>query len=418
MNTYYNIEIKRTLLIAIEILLFSSFIWALVFWFRKTLQVKRWELSVIKISGIVFVFANLYSAFTHKLPINSIYAAGIVLLLISAFLFFAALHSFKEAPGVAFINEILVGLNTNGPYQYIRHPFYTSYILAWLGSAIASGNYWIIMALLVIVYIYYKAATEEEALWLSGAHAEEYAKYMNTTGRFLPSFINPFKIHVIQLTKEYDLQQYRLNYFKLTNVSIPDDYLKRNKVYGFYNSKELIGGFVIGISSPFRTIELFANPVLHDNLNKFLNDGKKVCEVCCFWHVKGISFINSMFIWFTMAQKVNEKDKHFFLGGTNVFGLANIYAYPKYAHLISESDVNSKPAWIFIAWKKYSFISAIHVMGYKITKIIKAKLHIKYNTCIHFEKQYIDRVAKELGSKIQLCNGNLITNTEDTLHYQ
>ena len=117
MNTYLNLEIKRTLLLAIEILLFSSFIWALVFWFRKTLQVKRWELSVIKISGIVFVFAHLYAAFTHKLPINSIYIAGIVLLLISAFLFFAALHSFKEAPGVAFVNEILVGLNTNGPYQ-------------------------------------------------------------------------------------------------------------------------------------------------------------------------------------------------------------------------------------------------------------------------------------------------------------
>ena len=242
--------------------------------------------------------------------------------------------------------------------------------------------------------------------------SEEYAKYMNTTGKFLPIFFNPIKIHVAQLTKEHDLQHYKSNYFKLTNVSIPDDYLKRNKVYGFYNSTGLIGGFVIGISSPFRTVELFANPVLHDNLNKFLNGGNKVCEVCCFWHVKGISFINSMFIWFTMAKKVNEKDKHFFFFFTNEFGLANLYAYPKYAHLISESDVNSKPAWIFIAWKKFSFMSAIHVMIYKITKIIKTKLHIKCETCIHFEKQYIDSVAKELGSKIQLCDGNLFTNFE------
>ncbi len=174
----------RWLTVTIEVLLFSGFIWALAGRFVKAYEVKRWELQFIKVSGIAFVISHLTAALLHPVPDLALAIIGTILLLASFGLFFWTLKSFKQPPAVAFADAIIAPLNTSGPYRFIRHPFYTSYLMAWLGGTFATGCWWLILTFLSMCVIYWKAASEEERQWLSGKNEQAYRSYMQKTGKF------------------------------------------------------------------------------------------------------------------------------------------------------------------------------------------------------------------------------------------
>ena len=76
-------------------------------------------------------------------------------------------------------------LVTNGPYRWVRHPFYDSIALWFTAVSLAAANWFLLaggsatLALLVI-----RTAAEEERL--VARFGESYRAYMNRTGRFLP----------------------------------------------------------------------------------------------------------------------------------------------------------------------------------------------------------------------------------------
>ena len=77
-------------------------------------------------------------------------------------------------------------LVTYGAYSRIRHPFYTSFLLAFLG-AVALFPHWATLALLGYgaAVLNFTAAREEGRLGESEFGAE-YRRYVARTGRFLP----------------------------------------------------------------------------------------------------------------------------------------------------------------------------------------------------------------------------------------
>lgn len=78
-------------------------------------------------------------------------------------------------------------LVTEGPYARIRHPFYTSYLMALVGSALAAPH---AVTFAVLVFLAYRlngtAAREERRFLASESLGVRYADYMMWTGRFLP----------------------------------------------------------------------------------------------------------------------------------------------------------------------------------------------------------------------------------------
>ena len=76
-------------------------------------------------------------------------------------------------------------LVTTGPYQFVRHPFYVASALAYAANALATANWFLAlmgglaMALLVL------RTTIEEA-HLINRFGDDYARYMEQTGRFFP----------------------------------------------------------------------------------------------------------------------------------------------------------------------------------------------------------------------------------------
>ena len=95
-----------------------------------------------------------------------------------------------EPPALAFSQSTPERLLTHGPFRYIRHPFYTSYSLFWIGGVAASFHWraWL-PALLIIAMYAYTAWTEERGL-AAGRLGAAYAAYRARTGMFLPR-LNP-----------------------------------------------------------------------------------------------------------------------------------------------------------------------------------------------------------------------------------
>jgi protein-S-isoprenylcysteine O-methyltransferase Ste14 len=75
---------------------------------------------------------------------------------------------------------------TWGPYRFVRHPFYASFLLLLTGSVLAAPHP-VVIAMLVVSFflLNYTAAREEKRLSASSFGAE-YVAYLSKTGRFVP----------------------------------------------------------------------------------------------------------------------------------------------------------------------------------------------------------------------------------------
>jgi protein-S-isoprenylcysteine O-methyltransferase Ste14 len=76
----------------------------------------------------------------------------------------------------------------SGPYRWIRHPQYSSYLFLTFGLFLTTGN-WLVSAL---VFLYFSAVAarswKEEAMLLDRL-GRNYALYRSRTGRFLPKIL-------------------------------------------------------------------------------------------------------------------------------------------------------------------------------------------------------------------------------------
>ena len=68
----------------------------------------------------------------------------------------------------------------------MRHPFYVSYSLFWIGWAVGVWSPWALLAPLVLVPIYVAAARGEERKFARSEMAEQYRRYMREVGFFFP----------------------------------------------------------------------------------------------------------------------------------------------------------------------------------------------------------------------------------------
>lgn len=77
-------------------------------------------------------------------------------------------------------------LNSGGPYRFVRHPFYCSYLLVWFNGALAAQNLWLLPTAMVMLAVYATAARREEQQFVHGPLANDYWEYCNHAGQFIP----------------------------------------------------------------------------------------------------------------------------------------------------------------------------------------------------------------------------------------
>ena len=112
---------------------------------------------------------------------------GIAIEVAGAALFWAAISASRKARLRAAFDEVHPhGIVTGGPYRYLRHPFYASYLIFWSGWAIAAWSAWTLLPVATFAIIYAVAARAEEKKFSATPLAREYEAYKSRTGFFWP----------------------------------------------------------------------------------------------------------------------------------------------------------------------------------------------------------------------------------------
>lgn len=115
-------------------------------------------------------------------------AAIICLYLIALSLFWWSICTAKSLD-FAF-SEKVSNIITSGPFRIVRHPFYTSYIIIWLSSALLFNSPILWITLILLTSFYFFSAKKEERVIMSSGYSEEYGKYIQNVGMFLPRMKN------------------------------------------------------------------------------------------------------------------------------------------------------------------------------------------------------------------------------------
>jgi protein-S-isoprenylcysteine O-methyltransferase Ste14 len=135
------------------------------------------------------IFAALHLAAILLVPHLSIerFSSGTALYSLSLLLFWRAVAANRAKPLAAcFSTDRQSHITRSGPYRVVRHPFYCSYLLAWMAGWLATGSIWLGPTVVAMFAIYLLAALREEARFAQSALAGEYAKYRLRTGMFFP----------------------------------------------------------------------------------------------------------------------------------------------------------------------------------------------------------------------------------------
>lgn len=113
--------------------------------------------------------------------------AAIVLYTASWLLYESAILATRSKQlSFAFSGDLPVHLLNQGPYRLMRHPFYASFLLAWVAGICATGQLLLVLPLVMMFCIYNGAANHEEAKFAASPQADAYARYRAVTGKYLP----------------------------------------------------------------------------------------------------------------------------------------------------------------------------------------------------------------------------------------
>ena len=172
------------LLLALYTMMVGSLIWAR-FRFLRICP------GASKVSSIFYdptVVIHILSTYYYMLitPVGNSFHATLAaaLYIISLILFWWSISTAKQLD-FAFsdnVGEII----TNGPFGFIRHPFYVSYILCWFTGSLLFNSLLLWITLTYLIFFYFLSARREENVILQSTYSTEYASYKKEIGMFLP----------------------------------------------------------------------------------------------------------------------------------------------------------------------------------------------------------------------------------------
>ncbi len=113
---------------------------------------------------------------------------GFFIGLIALILFYWVLRSLGQNFSTTLTINKDQTLVTRGPYRWVRHPMYTSFVLLWVGLFVISTNWFIGLTGIVGFVLAIVVRTPKEEQMMIKRFGAEYITYMKGTGRYLPSW--------------------------------------------------------------------------------------------------------------------------------------------------------------------------------------------------------------------------------------
>ena len=111
--------------------------------------------------------------------------AGVGVLALAFALLLWTLHTLGKNLTDTVVTRQKHSLVTNGPYRWIRHPFYDAALLLTVAISLTTANWFFLLAgILFFVLVWIRSRTEEKNLL--ARFGDSYRRYRETTGAFLP----------------------------------------------------------------------------------------------------------------------------------------------------------------------------------------------------------------------------------------
>jgi protein-S-isoprenylcysteine O-methyltransferase Ste14 len=170
--------------LALSLVAFGSFAWAVRGHFENIIPVSNEmrRLSIFSLFSYMIYIALLVRQGHEALGT----VLGLTGFALSILLFWWTVATTKRRPpALAYTDTDPDIIYTEGPYAYVRHPFYLSYVVFWIATALASGR-WQWAPALILVFWYIRLAKGEERRFRSSALSIAYGAYCGRTGMFLP----------------------------------------------------------------------------------------------------------------------------------------------------------------------------------------------------------------------------------------
>jgi protein-S-isoprenylcysteine O-methyltransferase Ste14 len=137
-------------------------------------------------AGTVAYFLNPANLDFGRMPLPIwLRWVGVGLGCLTCFLLFWTLRTLGKNLTDTVVTRVHHTLVTNGPYRWVRHPFYVCAALLSLAAALISANaFFLVAGGAVLLLLAFRTRVEERNLLKR--FGEEYRKYMEQTGRFFP----------------------------------------------------------------------------------------------------------------------------------------------------------------------------------------------------------------------------------------
>lgn len=179
-------SVAQLSLATLLLLCLASFSWAMRNFFTRPTGTTS-GMKAIAVCGVLFALLHLFA-----LLFSSIWLAGgiaaAMLYSASLGLFWWAIRTSLRRPlSASFSFDCPSHLVQDGPYRFIRHPLYCSYLLTWTAACVASARLFLLPTLAAMAAIYVIAARAEERKFLQSPLAESYRQYRARTGRLFPN---------------------------------------------------------------------------------------------------------------------------------------------------------------------------------------------------------------------------------------
>lgn len=183
MTLEFTLDLILTLLALVTV---GLYVWSTGTHFRS--ETRPRGVPIVAVAVFLSLAIYLLLLWQDAQPVGA-QLAGVVLILGSLGLFWWAIAASRDF-GLSHVFDKTKpnSLLSSGPYAYVRHPFYTSYIIFWAGLALASWNLIAIIPVAVIIMIYTKAARLEEGKFANSGLNEAYSSYRERAGMFWPKF--------------------------------------------------------------------------------------------------------------------------------------------------------------------------------------------------------------------------------------
>lgn len=163
-----------------------SFAWIGIFFLRQA-HVREWRKGLMSASVYIWVGIYCYAVWQWPQPSDYMLAAAAALFGLSLLVFWGAVRAHgKTPPAFAFVKTAPASFVQWGPYRFVRHPLYTSYLIAYIAGAFLTTNLLVLISVPWLGAFYYYAARGEERAFSDTEYADEYRQYQAATGMLVP----------------------------------------------------------------------------------------------------------------------------------------------------------------------------------------------------------------------------------------